>query len=200
MKHKLPELGYAYDALEPYIDAKTMEIHYSRHHQAYVDKLNSVLEKYPELQEKSAEKLIKGLVSLPEEIKTGVRNFGGGHVNHSFFWQILKKDIKMSGEIAKKIEGEFGGFDKFKEKFSNSAVSLFGSGWTWLVLHNGKLEIVTTVNQDSPLSIGKTPLLTIDVWEHSYYLKYQNKRADYVEAFFNIIDWEKVNELYASVK
>lgn len=200
MKYKLPELGYAYDALEPYIDAKTMEIHYSRHHQAYVDKLNSVLEKYPELQEKSAEKLIKGLVSLPEEIKTGVRNFGGGHVNHSFFWQILKKDIKMSGEIAKKIEGEFGGFDKFKEKFSNSAVSLFGSGWTWLVLHNGKLEIVTTVNQDSPLSIGKTPLLVIDVWEHSYYLKYQNKRADYVEAFFNIIDWEKVNELYASVK
>ena len=201
MKHELPKLEYAYDALEPYIDAKTMEIHHSRHHQTYVDKLNKALDGYEELQKKTAEELIKNIDKIPEKIRTAVRNHGGGVVNHNLFFNILRKDVKISGNILREIEKEFGGFDEFKKMFSESAMSVFGSGWAWLVLNKeGKLEIVKTANQDSPLTIGKIPLLAIDVWEHAYYLKYQNRRADYVDAFFNVINWDKVNELFLKAK
>lgn len=196
MAYTLPELGYEYGALEPYIDVKTMEIHHDKHHKAYCDKFNAVLEKYPELGKKSAEELIKNINSLPEEIKAGVRNFGGGFINHNFFWGILRKDVRIFGKVKGAIEKNFGSFDKFKEEFSNSAVSLFGSGWTWLVINNGKLEIMNTFNQDSPLSVGKIPILTIDLWEHSYYLKFQNRRADYIKEFWNIVNWNRVEELY----
>ena len=196
MLHTLLKLPYAYDALEPFIDAKTMEIHHGKHHQTYVDKLNKALEKYPELQTKAVEELLKNLESVPEDIRTQVRNHGGGHWNHSFFWQILKKDIEPTGEILNIINNDFESFDNFKAEFSNKAVSVFGSGWCWLVLNKGKLEIVTTANQDSPISQGKIPVLGLDVWEHAYYLKYQNRRQEYIDAFWKIIDWEKVNEFY----
>ena len=199
MKHELPKLDYAYDALEPHIDAKTMEIHHSKHHQTYCDKFNLALEKHPELSKKSPEELLKSLMSVPEDIRNAVRNNGGGYVNHNFFWKILsgeKDEVKFEGEIKKVIEGKFGSYDKFKDAFSNEALNRFGSGWAWLVLNKGELEITNTPNQDSPLSEYKIPLLGIDVWEHAYYLKYQNKRADYVAAFFNVINWKKVNELY----
>ena len=195
-EHKLPELPYVYDALEPYIDKETMEIHHSKHHQAYTDKFNAALQGYDELKEKSAEEIIKDLNSVPEKIRTAVRNNGGGYVNHSFFWQILKKDVLPEGEVLEAINENFGSFDKFKEQFSDAAITLFGSGWAWLVANSGKLEIIKTGRQDSPISEGKIPLLTIDVWEHAYYLKYQNRRPEYVEAFFNVISWEKVNELW----
>ena len=194
MLHTLPKLPYAFDALEPYIDAKTMEIHHGKHHQTYIDKLNKALEKYPELQDKSAEELLKNLDAVPEDIRTAVRNHGGGHVNHSFFWQVLKKGVEPSGEILKVINKKFKGFDVFKEEFSNKAVGLFGSGWCWLVLNGKELEIVTTANQDNPISQNKIPILGLDVWEHAYYLKYQNRRQEYVGAFFNVINWKKVNE------
>ncbi len=200
MPFTLPKLEYKYDALEPYIDAKTMEIHHTKHHQTYVDKLNAALEKYPDLQKKSVEELVKGLNSVPEEIRTAVRNHGGGHLNHSFWWPLLKKDVKISGEIAKAIDQKFSSFDKFKEQFSNAAIGLFGSGWAWLVFSNGQLEIATTPNQDNPLTQGKIPVLGIDVWEHAYYLKYQNKRADYISAFFNVINWKRVNENFLNAK
>jgi Fe-Mn family superoxide dismutase len=200
MLHTLPRLLYAYNALEPFIDAKTMEIHYGKHHQTYVDKLNKALEKYPKLQSKPVEELLKNLDSVPEDIRTAVRNSGGGHVNHSFFWQILKKDVALSGEVLKEINKQFGGFDKFKEEFSNKAVAVFGSGWCWLVVSKGKLEIVTTANQDSPIAQGKIPILGLDVWEHAYYLKYQNRRQEYIDAFWNVINWKKVNELYLNAK
>lgn len=190
----MPSLPYGYDALEPYIDAKTMEIHYTKHHQTYVDKLNAALEGQGDLQGKSVEELIKELESIPESIRTAVRNHGGGHANHSFFWPILKKEVQLAGEIAEAINSKFGSFDKFKEEFSKAATGLFGSGWAWLVASNGQLEIIATPNQDSPLSQGKTPVLGIDVWEHAYYLKYQNRRPEYVEAFFNVINWDKINE------
>ena len=196
MKHFLPALPYAYDALEPYFDAKTMEIHHTKHHQTYVDKLNAALEGNESLQKSSEEDLLKDLNSVPENIRTAVRNHGGGHANHSFWWQMLRKDVRYSGEIAKAIDSKFRSYDEFKDKFSNTAALLFGSGWTWLVFSNGELEIMTTPNQDSPLSQGKTPILGIDVWEHAYYLKYQNRRPDYVSAFFNVINWEQVNEYY----
>ncbi len=194
MEHKLEPLSYGYDALEPFIDAQTMEIHHSKHHQAYINKLNAALEGHDDLKEKTAEELISDLNSIPEEIRGAVRNHGGGHANHSLFWKILKKDTSLEGNIADAINSSFGSFDKFKESFSNAANTLFGSGWAWLVSNAGKLEIMHTHNQDSPLSQGKTPLLGLDVWEHSYYLKYQNKRPDYVEAFFNVINWNQVNE------
>ena len=200
MLHTLLKLPYAYDALEPFIDAKTMEIHHGKHHQTYVDKLNKALEKYPELQTKAVEELLKNLESVPEDIRTQVRNHGGGHWNHSFFWQILKKDIEPTGEILNIINNDFESFDNFKAEFSNKAVSVFGSGWCWLVLNKGKLEIVTTANQDSPISQGKIPVLGLDVWEHAYYLKYQNRRQEYIDAFWKIIDWEKVNDIFLSVK
>lgn len=199
--YKLEPLSFAYDALEPYIDTKTVEIHYSKHHQSYVDKLNAATEKYPELQKKGVEELLKNLGRAPEDIRNQVRNFGGGHANHTFFWKILKKDGGLpQGEIKTAIEAEFGNFEQFEQKFSASATSLFGSGWTWLVLNKGKLEIINSANQDNPLSEGKTPLLVIDVWEHAYYLKFMNKRADFVAGFFNIINWQKVNELYIQAK
>lgn len=194
MMHELSPLPYSYDALEPEIDKHTMIIHHTKHHQTYVDKLNATLEKYPDLQKLSAEELLKDLSKIPKEIKQDVINFAGGHANHSFFWPLLKKDVKQEGEIIQEIEKQFGSFYKFKEEFSSKATSLFGSGWLWLVLDKGKLKIIPTQNQDSPLSEGKIPILVIDVWEHAYYLKYQNKRQEYVDSFFNIIDWEKVNE------
>jgi len=198
MTYELPKLEYPYTSLEPFMDSKTVEIHYSKHHQAYVNKLNETLQDYPDLQEKKVEDLLKNLKEIPEEIRQSIINFGGGHFNHSFFWQILKKDTKFSGKISKAIEKKFGSYEKFKENFTKSALGLFGSGWTWLVLNKNKeLEIIQTKNQDSPISQGMKPLITIDVWEHAYYLKYQNKRADYIEAFFNIINWDKINEIYS---
>ena len=202
MTHALPSLPYAFNALEPYIDEKTMLIHHGKHHQAYVDKLNAALEKHPQLLKKTGEELIKNLISIPEDIRAAVRNHGGGHVNHSFFWPILKKGSKFDpkSEVGKAIIKTFVSFDKFKEQFTNAATTRFGSGWAWLVLNNSKLEIISTANQDSPLSEGKTPVLGIDVWEHAYYLKYQNRRPEYIEAFFNIINWEKVNEHFVKAK
>ncbi len=198
MSHKLPELGYDYDALEPHIDARTMTIHHSKHHQAYINKLNAALENNPELHDKSAEELISDLSAIPESIRGAVRNHGGGTANHTFFWSIMKKDVKISGSIEEAINKSFGSFDAFKEKFSTTAGTFFGSGWAWLVTDGTKLEIIGTPNQDSPLSNGLTPLIALDVWEHAYYLKYQNMRPDYVEAFFNVINWDKVNELFTA--
>ncbi len=200
MIHILPKLPYKYDALEPYIDAKTMEIHHTKHHQAYIDKLNAALEKYPDLQEKTVDELLKDINSVPEDIKTAVINHGGGHYNHSLFWQLLKKDAKLEGEILKVIEKKFGSFDKFKEEFSNKAVTLFGSGWAWLVINNKEPEIVTTANQDCPISEGKIPILGLDVWEHAFYLRYLNKKADYITAWWNVVNWSRVNELYEKAK
>jgi Fe-Mn family superoxide dismutase len=199
-KFELPQLPYDYDSLEPFIDEQTMHVHHDKHHQAYADKFNAALEKYPKLFEKKPEELLKSLSKLPESIRESVRNNGGGFVNHSFFWLLLKKGSSFSGEIADAINAKFGSFEKFREDFSKAALSQFGSGWAWLVLSKGKLEIVSTSNQDSPLSQGKIPLLVIDVWEHAYYLKYQNKRADYVSAFFNIINWEQANKNFLEAK
>lgn len=199
-KHTLPELGYAYGALEPHIDARTMEIHHTKHHQAYIDKLNAAIEGKADLEGKSAEELIQDLDAVPEDIRTAVRNNGGGHVNHSFFWPLLKKGAKEEGEALKAIEQKWGSLDKFKEEFKKAAIGQFGSGWAWLVVNDGELEIVSTPNQDSPLTQGKTPLLGIDVWEHAYYLKYQNKRPDYVDAFWNIVDWQKVDEHFKTAR
>ena len=200
MIHKLPALPYAYNALEPYIDEQTMQIHHTKHHQTYVDKLNAALENYDDLQKQSAEDLISDLSSIPEKIRTAVRNHGGGHANHSFFCFLLCKEVDFGGDIADAIKSKFGDYDTFKEKFSNAAALLFGSGWTWLVLNNGELEIATTANQDSPLSQGQIPILGLDVWEHAYYLKYQNRRPEYISAFFNVINWEKVDENFKTAK
>ncbi|MEK7519594.1 MAG: superoxide dismutase [Patescibacteria group bacterium] len=198
MKHQLPKLLYSYNSLEPYIDERTMEIHYLKHHQAYVDKLNAALEGQGELSEKSVEELLQNLDAVPENIRSAVRNHGGGHFNHSFWWPLLKKDVEPKGEIIKAIDQKFGSFDKFKEGFIKAASTLFGSGWAWLVLNNGELEISQTANQDSPISQNKKPVLGIDVWEHAYYLKYQNRRVEYIESFFNVIDWEQVNKNFLS--
>jgi Fe-Mn family superoxide dismutase len=200
MKYELPKLSYAYDALEPFIDARTMEIHYTKHHQTYVDKLNEALSKHPEIKA-DVHELLKDLSKVPEDVRTAVRNHGGGHVNHSLFWELLTnvpKNKDMKGKIVDEIIKVFGSIDDFKKKFSEFALGRFGSGWAWLVFHNGKLEIYSTANQDSPLMEGKMPLLGLDVWEHAYYLHYQNKRADYVAAFWNIINWKKVEELYGN--
>jgi len=200
MTHILPDLTYAYDALEPYFDRETMSIHHTKHHQTYITKLVAAIEGHEDLVDKSAEALITDLGTIPEDIRTAVRNHGGGHANHSFFWPLLKKDIKFAGPAADAITSKFGGLDQFKEKFAAAAVGLFGSGWAWLVVNGGEFEIAVTLNQDSPLSAGKTPLIGLDVWEHAYYLKYQNRRPDYIEAFFNIVNWEKVNEIYQTAK
>jgi len=200
MAHTLPDLGYDYDALEPHFDKETMEIHHSKHHQAYVNKLNAALEGKEDLMSKDVKELVKDLNSLPDDVKTAVRNHGGGHFNHSFFWPILKKDVEFKGEVADAINAKFGSLDKFKEEFSKVAGGVFGSGWAWLVLNNGELEIVGTSNQECPLTDGKVPVLGLDVWEHSYYLKFKNKRPEYIEAFFNIINWEKVNENFLATK
>jgi len=196
MLHTLEQLPYAYDALEPFIDAQTMEIHHSKHHQTYIDKLNAALEGHVGLQSRSAQDLLSDLNIVPDNIRTAVRNHGGGHANHSFFWPLLKKDVAIQGDVAHAIETTFGGFEQFKADFSSAAALLFGSGWTWLVSDHGHLEIMTTANQESPLSAGKTPVLGIDVWEHAYYLKYQNRRPEYVDAFFQVINWDQVNENY----
>jgi superoxide dismutase, Fe-Mn family len=200
MAYQLPELPYAYDALEPYIDTKTMEIHYTKHHQTYVDKLNTALEGHAHLQKLSLEDLLKDLTKVNEKIRTAVRNHGGGHANHSFFWPLLKKEVKFGGPAAEAIQSKFGSFDQFKDQFSTAAALLFGSGWAWLVWSNGKLEIMTTANQDSPVSQGKKPILGLDVWEHAYYLKYQNRRPEYISAFFNVINWETVNAYFKAAR
>ena len=198
MKFELPKLEYAYDSLEPYIDKQTMMIHHDKHHQAYTDKLNAALEKHPELKVKNAIDLLKDLNKIPEDIRIAIKNNGGGYVNHSFFWTILKKNVKLNGKVKKAIEDKFGSFDEFKTEFTNASVGLFGSGWVWLVVNNGELEIVPTANQDNPISDGKIPILVIDLWEHAYYLKYQNRRAEYIEAFFSIVNWKKVEENFVN--
>ena len=200
MKHTLPELSYGYDALEPFIDARTMEIHHTKHHQTYIDKLNAALNGHDALQRLSVEQLVRNLNEVPEAIRTAVRNHGGGHANHSFFWPLLKQGVAPGGPAMDAIVKRFGSQEKFKEDFSNAAALLFGSGWAWLVVDRGELEIVTTPNQDSPLSQGKIPIIGLDVWEHAYYLKYQNRRPDYIAAFFNVINWDRVNENFAAAK
>ncbi|MBS1266749.1 MAG: Superoxide dismutase [Fe] [Candidatus Woesearchaeota archaeon] len=191
---KIKKLDYAYDALEPYIDEKTMRIHHSKHHQGYFNKFNKALENNPELQKKEVVELIKNLDQVPQEIKTTVRRAGGGHLNHSMFWKILKKDQEFTGKTAEMIKDQFGSFDKFKQEFTKVALSRFGSGWAWLVLDKDKLKVMNTPNQDNPLTKGLKPLLLLDVWEHAYYLNYQNKRAEYVENFFKIINWQAVDK------
>jgi Fe-Mn family superoxide dismutase len=203
MAHELPALPYAKDALEPHIDATTMEIHHGRHHNTYVTNLNKALESAPELASKSVEELISDLNAVPENIRTAVRNNGGGHANHSLFWTILSPNGggAPTGALAQAIDNELGGFEKFKEAFTNAATTRFGSGWAWLAVgKDGKLKVYSLPNQDSPLMEGDTPILGLDVWEHAYYLKYQNKRPDYIAAFWNIVDWNKVGQLYEAAK
>jgi len=196
MSYTLPELPYAYDALEPYIDARTMEIHHTKHHQAYITNLNAAITGKAQLEKMSVDQLLRNLNEIPEDIRTIVRNHGGGHANHSFFWPTLKKDVALAGPIAEAIKAEFGSVDIFREKFTAAATKVFGSGWAWLTVDKRKLEIVATPNQDSPIILGKMPVLGLDVWEHAYYLLYQNRRPEYIAAFFNIINWEKVNDNY----
>jgi len=195
MAHQLPSLPYAFDALEPHIDAQTMQIHHGKHHQAYINNLNTALEAHPDLQAKSVEDLIKDLNALPEAIRTAVRNNGGGHANHSLFWTLLAPNAggAPTGKAADAITGAFGSFDAFKEQFAKAATTRFGSGWAWLVSSSGKLAIESTANQDSPIMEGKKPILGLDVWEHAYYLKYQNRRPDYIGAFWNVVNWDTVN-------
>ncbi len=202
MTYTLPELPYAYDALEPYIDEETMHLHHDKHHNTYVTNLNAAIEKHPELGEKTVEELLADFDSVPEDIKTAVRNNGGGHANHSFFWEILAPNAggEPTGASKEAIEETFGSFDDFKEEFKTAATGRFGSGWAWLVIKNGKLAITSTANQDSPLMEGQTPVLGLDVWEHAYYLKYKNVRPDYINAFWNLVNWDKVNEFYANAK
>ncbi|MCD9024526.1 superoxide dismutase [Cohnella silvisoli] len=203
MAHELPALPYATDALEPNIDTATMEIHHGRHHNAYVTNLNNALKSAPELESKSVEDLISDLNAVPESIRTAVRNNGGGHANHSFFWKTISPSGggQPSGALAAAIESELGGFDKFKETFAAAGATRFGSGWAWLALDKGgKLKVYSLPNQDSPIMDGETPLLGLDVWEHAYYLKYQNKRPDYIAAFWNIVDWNAVGAIYDAAK
>jgi Fe-Mn family superoxide dismutase len=194
MAFELPALPYSKDALEPHIDSQTMDIHHGKHHQTYVSKLNDAIQGKPELEKKSLEQLLSDLSAVPEDIRTAVRNNGGGHYNHSLFWKILGpgKGGAPSGKVADAIKGAFGSFDSFKEKFTQAALTRFGSGWAWLVLDGGKLAVMSTPNQDSPIMEKKTPVLGLDVWEHAYYLKYQNRRPDYVAAFWNVVNWDEV--------
>ena len=196
MPYQLPPLPFPSDALEPNIDKMTMEIHHGKHHNAYVTNLNAALEKYPELQAKSAEDLIRGINSVPEGIRTAVRNNGGGHVNHTMFWQIMGPNAggQPTGAIADAINAAFGGFDKFKEEFKKAAVGRFGSGWAWVVDNGGKIAIESSPNQDNPMMDGRKPVFGIDVWEHAYYLKYQNRRPDYVDAWWNVVNWNEINK------
>jgi Fe-Mn family superoxide dismutase len=199
MAHQLPPLPYAFDALEPHIDAQTMQIHHGKHHQAYVTNLNAALEKHPELQSKTVEELLKGINSVPEDIRTAVRNNGGGHANHTMFWQIMAPNAggPPTGAIAEAITSTFGGFDKFKEEMNKAGATRFGSGWAWLNDVGGKLVIESTANQDSPIMDGKKPIFGIDVWEHAYYLKYQNRRPDYLAAWWNVVNWAEINKRLA---
>ncbi len=203
MKFELPKLPYAYDALEPYIDARTMEIHHTKHHAAYVAKLNEALEKHADFEPKSLEELLKSIDSAPEDIRTAVRSHGGGHFNHSLFWKIMAPPGKggrgePEGVLFGAIKKKFGDFAKFKDEFSKAAAGIFGSGWAWLTLgersESKDLSIVTTPNQDSPLMKNQKPILGLDVWEHAYYLKYQNRRPEYIEAWWNVVNWEEVKK------
>ncbi len=198
MGFKLPELPYAYDALEPHIDKETMNIHHTKHHNTYVTNLNNALEGKEELANKSVEELISDMDAIPEDIRTAVRNNGGGHANHALFWELLSPEGggNPTGALAEAIDKKFGSFDAFKEEFAKAGATRFGSGWAWLVLNNGELEIMSTPNQDSPLMEGKTPLLGLDVWEHAYYLNYQNRRPDYIAAFWNVVNWDEVAKRY----
>ena len=203
MPHTLPKLPYGYNALEPHLDAQTMEIHHTKHHQTYITNLNKALEGKPKLEAKTVEELISDLNSVPEDIRTVVRNNGGGHANHSLFWTIMapQKGGKPSGDLEKAVTKEFSSFEAFKEKFENAAKTRFGRGWTWLCVDkSGKLEVYSTANQDNPLMEGKVPLFGLDVWEHAYYLKYQNRRPDYIAAFWNVVNWDTVAKKYQPIK
>ena len=203
-KHTLPPLPYDYAALEPHIDALTMQIHHDKHHQAYVNNLNAALDKHPELYEKTLEELLRGINGVPEDIRTAVRNNGGGHHNHSLFWTIMAPagtgGGEPSGTLADAIKKTFGGFAPFKEQLSTAGTTRFGSGWAWLAVAGGKLEVFSTANQDSPLMDGKIPMLGLDVWEHAYYLKYQNRRPEYIAAWWNVVNWTEVAKRYEAAK
>ena len=198
MAHEVPPLPYAYDALEPHIDEQTMRIHHDKHHAAYVNNLNAALEKAPQLQQKSVDDLVRGINSVPEEIRTAVRNNGGGHVNHTMFWEVIGpgKGGAPTGRVGEAIASSFGTFDSFKEQFAKAGVGRFGSGWVWLIDAGGKLVIESSANQDSPLMEGKKAILGLDVWEHAYYLKYQNRRPDYITAWWNVVNWDEVNKRF----
>jgi Fe-Mn family superoxide dismutase len=196
---ELPELNYSFDALEPYIDARTMEIHHGKHHAGYVNNLNKALESAPELYNSSIESILSDLTKIPESIRTAVRNNGGGHANHSLFWQVMTPggNKKPVGSLGKAIDSQFGSYEAFMETFSNAAATRFGSGWAWLVLDGSKkLQVYSTANQDSPVSDGHAPVLGLDVWEHAYYLNYQNRRPDYIKAWWNVVNWDVVNRNY----
>jgi Fe-Mn family superoxide dismutase len=202
-KFELPKLGYDYAALEPHIDAKTMEIHHTKHHQAYTDNLNAALEKHPDLQKKSDEELLRGISSVPEDIRTAVRNHGGGYHNHNLFWKVLAPGgAKAPGaDLASAISAAFGSVDELKAKVTDASAKRFGSGWGWLVVGGeGKLQIISTANQDSPLMEGQTPIFGIDVWEHAYYLKYQNRRPEYLKAIWEVVNWDEVGRRFAAAK
>lgn len=201
--YSLPSLSYSYDALEPHIDALTMEIHHTKHHQTYIDNLNKALEKYPDLQKKDLNELLMNLDQVPQEVRNAVKNHGGGHANHSLFWTYMSPQGggQPSGELAQKINEKFGSFEEFKQQFNDKAKSVFGSGWAWLCLDkDGALVLITTGNQDSPLSQGLTPIMGLDVWEHAYYLKYQNRRPDYISAWWQVIDWPRIEQNYQDTK
>ena len=202
MAYTLPALPFPPAALEPHIDAKTMEIHHGKHHQTYITNVNTALEAHPELAKKSVEDLIKDLAAVPEAIRTAVRNNGGGHANHTLFWTIMKPGGggKPTGELASAIDGKFGSFDNFKAEVKKSALGRFGSGWAWLTVSKGGIQVESTANQDSPLSEGRTPVFGIDVWEHAYYLNYQNRRPDYVDAFWNVVNWDEVSTRFLAAK
>lgn len=203
MEYKLPQLPYAYDALEPYIDAKTMEIHYTKHHQAYVDNLNKALEKYPALQELSLEHLLRSLDTVPLPIQSAVRNNGGGHYNHSFFWNLMKSNGggHPKGQLFQTIEKTFGTFEAFQDQFNAAAKAVFGSGWAWLCLNKqGALVIISTSNQDTPLAQDLLPVMGLDVWEHAYYLQYQNKRVDYITRWWHVVNWDYIEEHFIALK
>ncbi|HEX2444420.1 MAG TPA: superoxide dismutase [Vicinamibacterales bacterium] len=198
MAHELPPLPYDYNALEPHIDEQTMRIHHDKHHATYVNNLNAALEKHPDLQQKSIEDLLRGINSVPEDIRTAVRNNGGGHANHTIFWELMAPggSAEPKGAIGDAIKAAFGGVDQFKEQFAKAGVGRFGSGWAWLIDAGGKLVIESSANQDSPLMEGKKPILGLDVWEHAYYLKYQNRRPDYIAAWWNVVNWDAVNKQF----
>ncbi|MFD2446074.1 superoxide dismutase [Bacillus sp. CGMCC 1.16607] len=202
MAFELPQLPYAYDALEPHIDKETMNIHHSKHHNAYVTNLNNALAGNEELLSKSVEEVIANLDAVPEAARMAVRNNGGGHANHTLFWQILSPNGggAPTGELADAINNKFGSFESFKEEFAKAATTRFGSGWAWLAVNNGELEVTSTPNQDSPVMEGKTPILGLDVWEHAYYLKFQNRRPDYITTFWNVVNWDEVSKRFQSAK
>lgn len=202
MAFELPQLPYAYDALEPHIDKETMNIHHSKHHNTYVTNLNAALEGNEELLSKSVEEVISNLDTVPESVRGAVRNNGGGHANHTLFWQILSPNGggQPTGELADAIDSKFGSFDSFKEEFTKAATTRFGSGWAWLSVNNGELEVSATEYQDNPLMQGKTPILGLDVWEHAYYLKFQNRRPEYINTFWNVVNWDEVSKRYSEAK